>query len=237
MSEAEEGRVAAFFDVDHTLIDVNSGAKWLGYMWRAGQVSVREAVQALSWLLKYRLALLDLEVATAAAAKSYRGVTVATITAAVHGWFAREISGHVCVEGRARVAAHQEQGHVVALLTSGTRFSVLPLAEMLGVEHVLCTDMEVHAGTLTGRHIPPACAGAGKVVYAERFAAEHGVDLAKSFFYTDSYSDLPMLERVGEPRVINPDLRLKRRARVRGWLVERWRSPASVERAGRKDRQ
>jgi phosphoserine phosphatase len=46
-----------------------------------------------------------------------------------------------------------------------------------------------------------------------------------------------MLERVGQPRVINPDVRLKRRARVRGWQVERWRSPASVKRAGRKDRQ
>lgn len=235
MSE-EDGRVAAFFDVDHTLIDVNSGAKWLGYMWRAGQVSVREAVQSLSWLLRYRLSLLDLEVVTAVAAETYRGVSVATITAAVREWFAREIAARVCVEGRARVAEHQAQGHIVALLTSGTRFSATPLAELLGVPHVLCTDMEVNAGVLTGRHIPPACAGAGKVVYAERFAAEHGVDLGRSFFYTDSFSDLPMLERVGQPRVINPDLRLKRRARVRGWQVERWRAPAPV-RAGRKDRR
>jgi HAD superfamily hydrolase (TIGR01490 family) len=228
------GRIAAFFDVDHTLIDVNSGAKWLGYLWRAGQVSYREAVQSLSWLLRYRLALLDLEAVTAMAAKSYRGVTVATIEAAVEGWFAREIAGRVTVEGRARVEAHREQGHVVALLTSGTRFSVTPLATLLGVEHVLCTDMEVVAGALTGRHLAPACAGPGKVVHAERFAAEHDVDLERSFFYTDSYSDLPMLERVGHPQVVNPDLRLRRRARARGWPVERWRSPAQQ---GRKDRQ
>lgn len=239
MNGAEDGRVAAFFDVDHTLIDVNSGAKWLGYMWRAGQVSVREAVQSLSWLLRYRLSLLDLEVVSAIAAESYRGVSVATITAAVREWFSREIAGRVCVEGRARVAEHLAQGHVVALLTSGTRFSATPLAELLGVEHVLCTDMEDRDGVLTGRHISPACAGAGKVVHAERFAAEHGLDLDKSFFYTDSFSDLPMLERVGQPRVINPDLRLKRRARVRGWQVERWRAPVPVvkTRAGRKDRR
>lgn len=229
-----EGTVAAFFDVDHTLIDVNSGAKWLGYLWRAGQVSVREAVQSLSWLLRYRLALLDLEAVTAIAAKTYRGVEVATIEAAVEGWFAREIAGRVCVEGRARVEEHRAQGHLVALLTSGTRFSVAPLAALLGIEHVLCTDMEVEGGVLTGRHLAPACAGPGKVVHAERFAAGHGVDLARSYFYTDSFSDLPMLERVGEPRVVNPDLRLRRRARARGWSVERWRSPVQQ---GRKDRR
>lgn len=236
MNGGEDGRVGAFFDVDHTLIDVNSGAKWLGYMWRAGQVSVREAVQALGWLLRYRLALLDLEAVTAIASESYRGVSVATINAAIKEWFTREISGRVCVEGRAKIAEHAAQGHMVALLTSGTRFSVTPLAEMLGIEHVLCTDMEVQGGVLTGKHLPPACAGAGKVIHAERFAAEHGVDLARSYFYTDSFSDLPMLERVGQPRVINPDLRLKRRARLRGWPVERWRAPV-VPRAGRKDRR
>jgi HAD superfamily hydrolase (TIGR01490 family) len=228
----EAGRIAAFFDVDHTLIDVNSGAKWLGYMWRTGQVSLREAVVSLGWLLRYRLALLDLEAVTAIAAKTYRGVSVATIEAAVREWFAREIAGRVCVEGRSKVAEHLAQGHVVALLTAGTRFSATPLAELLGVEHVLCTDMEANAGgTLTGKHLAPACAGPGKVVHAERFAALHGIDLARSYFYTDSFSDLPMLERVGQPRVINPDRRLQRRASVRGWPVERWRSPQPEKRA------
>lgn len=233
--EGEGGRIAAFFDVDHTLIDVNSGAKWLGYMWRTGQVSVREAVQSLAWLLRYRLALLDLEAVTAIAAKTYRGVSVVTIEAAVREWFAREIAGRVCIEGRSKVAEHLAQGHVVALLTAGTRFSATPLAELLGVEHVLCTDMEANAsGVLTGKHLAPACAGPGKVVHAERFAALHGIDLAQSYFYTDSFSDLPMLERVGLPRVINPDRRLQRRARVKGWPVERWRSPQPEKKAKAK---
>jgi phosphoserine phosphatase len=64
------------------------------------------------------------------------------------------------------------------------------------------------------------CYGQGKVVWAERFAAEHDVDLAASYFYTDSISDLPLLERVGHPVVVNPDLRLRRLARKRGWPLE-----------------
>jgi phosphoserine phosphatase len=66
------------------------------------------------------------------------------------------------------------------------------------------------------------CYGPGKVVWAERFAAEYDVDLAASTFYTDSISDLPLLERVGQPVAVNPDLRLRRLARRRGWPAERF---------------
>jgi phosphoserine phosphatase len=66
------------------------------------------------------------------------------------------------------------------------------------------------------------CYGAGKVHWAEEFARAHDVDLAKSFFYTDSYTDLPMLERVGVARVVNPDTRLKRHAKRVGWHVDEW---------------
>ena len=221
---SEGGGIAAFFDVDHTLLDVNSGARWLRHAWQSGQVSWLQALRAVGWLVRYRLSLLDLEAATALAASDYRGVALADLEAEARSWFRRDIEAHVCVEGPVRIAEHLARGHVVALLTSGTRVSVTPLAQLLGVEHVLCTDLEVEAGVLTGKHVAPACAGPGKVVYAERFAAEHGIDLSRSYFYTDSYSDLPMLERVGCPRVVNPDPRLRGRARARGWEVETWRA-------------
>jgi len=219
-----EPTTAAFFDVDHTLLAVNSGSSWLRHMWRTGKIRPLRALQALGWLVRYRLAILDLEAVTTLAVSDYRGGSVAALDGEVREWFAREILKHVCVEAPRRIAEHRANGHVVALLTAGPRFSATPLAELLAVEHVLCTELEAEAGRLTGRHFPPACAGPGKVVHAERFAAARGIDLSQSYFYTDSYSDLPMLERVGHPRVINPDPRLRRRARVRGWEVETWRA-------------
>jgi phosphoserine phosphatase len=69
----------------------------------------------------------------------------------------------------------------------------------------------------------PFCYGPGKVQRAERWAAEHGVELEQSYFYTDSLSDLPMLERVGQPRIVNPDPRLRREANRRGWPILDWR--------------
>ena len=86
----------------------------------------------------------------------------------------------------------------------------------------MCTHLESRDGRLTGKVVPPVCFGPGKIVWAERFAAEYGVDLSSSYFYTDSISDLPLLERVRYPVAVNPDPRLRRLARKRGWPVERF---------------
>lgn len=220
----EPTSVAAFFDVDHTLLAVNSAVLWVRHQRRAGKMSAAKALRSLTWVIRYRLSLLDLEAVTVLAVRDYAGVRVAEVEAETRAWFEAEVARWICPEGQARIARHRQDGHVVALLSSGTRFSIEPLAERLGVEHVLCTRLEEQRGILTGKHLAPACAGPGKVVLAERFAAQHGIDLSRSYFYTDSFSDLPMLERVGRPQVISPDPRLHRRARARGWPIEHWRA-------------
>ena len=88
--------------------------------------------------------------------------------------------------------------------------------------YVLCTRLLVENGQFVGACARPICYGPGKVHYAERFAEQHDIDLANSYFYTDSYSDLPMLQRVGQPRIVNPDRRLAFHARRQGWPIAQW---------------
>lgn len=226
-SEHESQRpanVAAFFDVDHTLIDVNSGRKWLEYLWRHRQISIPNALRSVMWLAKYRLSMLDYEDVTRRVTQLYAGSSVRDLQDEVNRWFQAEIIPTVCRQARERVESHRKQGHTLVMLTSGTRFSTEPLRHLLDIPHLLCTEVDEAEGTLTGTYTAPACYGPGKVHWAEKFAAQHGIDLARSFFYSDSYSDLPMLERVGQPRVVNPDPRLKRRAISNGWGYEIWKS-------------
>jgi phosphoserine phosphatase len=96
---------------------------------------------------------------------------------------------------------------------------VEPLAKSLDVAHVLCTELESVDGVLTGRCIEPVCLEEGKVHWLEGFIEEHDIDLARSWFYTDSITDLPVLELVGHPIAINPDPRLYHTAVRRGWPV------------------
>jgi phosphoserine phosphatase len=93
---------------------------------------------------------------------------------------------------------------------------------MLGMDDVVSTQLEVEKGLFTGRVVGPACFGRGKVHWAEALGQKRSLDLDKSWFYTDSYTDLPMLERVGNRVIVNPDPRLRRAARQRGWVVESW---------------
>jgi phosphoserine phosphatase len=96
----------------------------------------------------------------------------------------------------------------------------------LGLDHSLCNRFEVDGrGLHTGRPLGALCYGHGKVAHAEAYARERGVALESCAFYTDSYTDLPVLERVGRPVAVHPDPRLARVAKRRGWRVEDWSAP------------
>jgi HAD superfamily hydrolase (TIGR01490 family) len=216
------GRVAAFFDVDHTLLEVNSGRKWVEHLWKLKKISVQDALKSVWWLAQYRLSLLDYEAVTEEVVRGYRGQSVSELLDEVGGWFEAEIRPWICAESFERVQWHRSRGHVTVMLTSGPEFSTAPLQELLEIDHLLCTEIEVEEGVLTGRYFPPACYGEGKLRAAQALAAREDVDLQRSYFYTDSYSDLPTLERVGHPRVVNPDPRLRRHAQSTGWGWETW---------------
>jgi HAD superfamily hydrolase (TIGR01490 family) len=226
---SNQADIAAFFDIDHTVLEVNSGSKWIGHQWKTGQMTAVQLLRAMGWLVQYRFGWLDFEAMSKKVLANYKGQPVAPISKEVEEFFHQQIRATICTEAWERIAEHRAQGHVIALLTSATRFLSAPLAQALEVEHILCTEVEVEEGILTGRHIPPACYGPGKVARAEMFADEYGIDLDRSFFYSDSVSDLPMLERVGEPRVVNPDPRLRRKAIERGWSFETWRAPTQAQ--------
>jgi len=228
-------RVAAFFDIDHTVLEANSGIKWVGYQWRTGKLSIWQVLLAFRWLAEYRFGNLDFEAMARRIMQTYQGRTASAIYGEVEAFFERDVMSTICVQARERLAYHRDAGHVLALLTSATHFMSKPLADALDVEHILCTEVEVAEGRLTGRTLDPLCYGAGKVTRAEAFARHHGVDLDRSYFYSDSVSDLPMLERVGEPRVVNPDPRLRRIAIERGWAYEIWRAPPKLRGRARTD--
>ena len=111
------------------------------------------------------------------------------------------------------------------LLTSSSPCESALATRYFRLDACLSSRYEVLDGRFTGEPVLPLCYGAGKVEHAESWAFREGIDLSRSYFYTDSNTDLPMLLRVGRPRVVNPDLRLRWEARRRGWTVLDWSRP------------
>ena len=120
---------------------------------------------------------------------------------------------------------HRAAGHVVALVSGATRYVLDPIAAHLGVAHVMHTRMEVKDGVFTGRVERPVCFGEGKIYWLQQLIDRENLDLARSYFYTDSISDLPLLDLVGHPVAVNPDPLLYREAARRRWPVQVFAAP------------
>jgi HAD superfamily hydrolase (TIGR01490 family) len=211
--------VAAFFDVDGTLIAKNSGPLYMRFLRQRGEIRRRDALRTIYYFLQYRLNLLDIEHALERSSNWIRGRREADIAAHCRIWYHDMVRQYLVPELVQQIEEHRAQGHLIALLSSTTKYLADPLAEELRIEHLLCTRLVVVDGCFTGEVERPLCYADGKLHWARRFAAEHDVDLAESFFYTDSVTDVPMLEIVGHPRVVNPDPILRRQARRRGWTI------------------
>jgi HAD superfamily hydrolase (TIGR01490 family) len=216
-------QIAALFDLDHTLLDTSSGRLYAQYIYRQGKISRAQVASVAWWNLAAKLGLLDMTRVFPKLLVHATGDDETAMRELCDRWFASDVLPHLTERGLARVREHQAQGHVVALVSASTQYVVSPMADYLGIPgQFVCTRLVSVNGRLTGGVVEPVCYGLGKVVWAERFAAEWGVDLEASTFYSDSISDLPLLERVGRPVAVNPDPKLKRLAQKRGWPAERF---------------
>lgn len=110
-------------------------------------------------------------------------------------------------------------GDTLLIITATNRFITAPIAERLGVSHLLATEPEVVDGHYTGRTVGIPCFRQGKVERLDAWLAETGNNLADSRFYSDSHNDLPLLNRVTYPVAVDPDVTLARYAQERGWPI------------------
>ncbi len=214
---------AALFDMDRTLVRRETGTLYVRYQHAIGEATRRDLLRALYWVTQYTMGIIDAPAVAARVLKTLEGVPETTMSARCDDWFRRYVETHVCDLGRRAVELHRERGDLLAIVTGASPYAARPLARRLGIPHVVASELEVDAqGIFTGKFIEPLCYGDGKIVRTKRLAEEHGFALEESTFYSDSFTDLPLLEAVAEPVIINPDPRLERIAKKRGWRIEAW---------------
>ena len=206
--------------MDNTLLSAASGRLYLKWLRQTGQLPLHRWAY-ISWQVAlYIIGVVNFPRLMSRLTTYVAGTSESEAWRMSEAWFDATLRHAIAPGGRQQINWHKEQGHLIAIVSAATPYAVKPVAEALGFgDAFLATELEVIGGAFTGRILEPACFGPGKVIRTQRYADARQIDLTASYFYSDSASDLPLLEVVGHPVAVNPNRRLARIAKRRGWTV------------------
>jgi len=217
-------KVAAFFDFDGTLIQGYSAGALYAHRARNLELGPDEFVRTLRAALSGPLDESAFEDLLLQGIQGWVGRTEDDLMELGEQLFAQEIAGALFHGAWRLVRAHQNRGHTVVIATSATRMQAQPIARELGIEHVLCTELETKQGVLTGGLSGRTLWGDGKAAAVKEFARRQRISLRNSHGYANGDEDVALLGAVGFPHPVNPAPLLARHAAERAWDVVRFRT-------------
>ena len=213
---------AAFYDVDGTLIKINIVHAFAFYAARHASIaeSTRRTLQtALSIPVFWAADKLSRKWFNEIFYRSYQGASEDRLVVLADELFEDVIKPNIYPRAKDLIDESRRAGCRQVLLSGALDFTMRPLARYLGVDDLIANQLEFVDNYATGKLKKPFVAGATKADIMRTYAKQHGVDLAESWAYTDSFSDYPMLAVVGHPTACNPDFRLRSLARSYDWPV------------------
>ncbi len=225
----EGPEVGAFFDFDGTLIDGYSAAAFFKYRLKRGEISVGEVVKTVRESINVERRGHDVSEMMRVGIQGQAGRDAEEMDTWARNVFSKKIAGMIYPDSRLLVEAHLRKGHTVVVASSATRPQIQATADDLGIDHIVCTEMDVaDDGRLTGDLATDIRWGQGKADGVVEFAEQSKIHLEDSFAYSNGEEDLPFLELVGHPTALNPTEELRDIAKDRGWPVARLKTPAST---------
>ena len=222
---------AAFFDLDKTVIARASMVAFGRPLYREGLLSRWLLLRALYgqliylWLGADEARLARMRNAALALTKGWHQDTVRRV---VRETLEDVVDPIVFEEALELIREHREAGRVVVIVSASPEEIVRPLADYLGADEAIATQALIDADGRYSGELSRYCYGPAKVVAITAFADERGIDLEASYAYSDSVTDVPMLECVGHPVAVNPDRALLRVARANDWEVRRFVKPVRL---------
>lgn len=214
-------KVAAFFDFDGTLIQGYSAGALLAHRARNFQLGADEIFGTLRAATGGPLDEAAFENLLLQGIRGWVGRSEEELDELGDELFTQNIAGSLFHGAWRLVRAHQNQGHTVVIASSATRLQVAPMARELGIEHILCTELELRDGVVTGGIVGRPPWGDGKLAAVRDFAKRRRLALSGCHAYANGDEDVPFLSGVGHPHPVNPGSQLARHAAEKGWATVR----------------
>jgi HAD superfamily hydrolase (TIGR01490 family) len=223
-------RSAAFFDLDKTILATSSALAFTRPFYKGGLIGRADVVRSAYAQFVFLASGADhdqMETMRAYMSALVTGWDVAKVREIVAETLDEIIEPAIYEEAVALMAEHRSAGRDIIVISSSGTEVVEPIGARLGVDTAIGTQLVIEDGHYTGEILFYAY-GEGKATAMRELAAERGYDLSASYAYTDSITDLPMLEAVGHPTAVNPDAELRTVAADRDWPVVDFERPIAM---------
>ncbi|MDP3536161.1 MAG: HAD family hydrolase [Halomonas sp.] len=210
----------AIFDLDNTLLSIDSDHAWGEFLLEQGAVdpvAYREANER--FMADYNAGTLDMAAFLEMALKPLAENTPEQLAAWHQQFMASKIEPHILPKAEELLARHRTKGDTLLIITATNRFITAPIAERLGVDDLIAVDPEMIDGHYTGRVSGVPSFREGKVTRLKQWLEDQDLTIDGAWFYSDSHNDLPLLEQVEHPVAVDPDDTLREVAETRHWRI------------------
>ena len=210
----------AIFDLDNTLLSIDSDHAWGEFLLEQGAVDAvayREANER--FMADYNAGTLDMAAFLEMALKPLAENTPEQLAAWHQQFMASKIEPHILPKAEELLARHRTKGDTLLIITATNRFITEPIAERLGVDDLIAVDPEMIDGRYTGRVFGVPSYREGKVTRLKQWLEDQDYTMDGAWFYSDSHNDLPLLEQVENPVAVDPDDTLRKVAETRHWRI------------------
>ncbi|NYS62143.1 HAD-IB family hydrolase [Vreelandella salicampi] len=210
----------AIFDLDNTLLSTDSDHAWGEFLLEQGAVDPVEYRQANErFMADYNAGTLDINAFLAVALKPLADNTPEQLNAWHQQFMASKIEQHILPKAEELIARHRARDDTLLIITATNRFITGPIAERLGIDHLIAVEPEMIDGHYTGKVSGVPSYREGKVTRLQAWLEDREITLEGAWFYSDSHNDIPLLEKVDNPVAVDPDDTLRNVAEQRHWRI------------------
>ncbi len=212
----------AFFDLDNTIINDSSGKLMGLHALKHGLLQKHKAFEGLLLAIAYKSGLMEGEKIISRLVKWLKDQPEQRVIDFAVQLFQDVIKHTIRKDAVKEIDFHKKQNAQIVILSASMSFLCRPFLQFLGIDDLICTELKTENQKYTGLPKNRFCYGTEKLIRSKQYCSEHKYSLKNAYFYTDSVSDLPMLEAVGNPVIITPDKLLEQTAKERGWPLFNW---------------
>lgn len=214
----------AFFDLDRTIAREISGKAIVKLAWDKDLIGISDIINALRLFVLFRLGFRNPLSTIHEMVRWVKGKSEKLLNELCLEVSVKTLLPSIYKEAIAAISSHKSANARVVILSSSLSGICEHVSEYLGMDGSICSSLAVKDGYMTGEPAGRLCFGDEKLVRLREYCIKNTMTLSESWYYSDSYSDMPVLQSVGNPVCVNPDRRLRKVALKRGWTIVSWKN-------------